>query len=71
MRSIKNIGFLAAASLLCAFANLSSSKWVRKSIDFTTGSKSKQATIYLKKSLTGKGFAWGDNFTLPLTPQVR
>lgn len=46
----------------------SSIQWTRKSIDFTTGPKATQATIYSRKSTEGGGFAWCDNITLPLRP---
>jgi len=49
-------------------ASLSGTEWTRKSIDFETGPEATEATIYLLKSSTGKGSAWCDNVTLPLTP---
>lgn len=41
-------------------------EWTRRSIDFTTGSKDTEATVYLLKASPGEGFAWCDNVTLPL-----
>ena len=48
----------------------SSTEWTRKSIDFATGPTDTEATVYLLKSTTGGGHAWGDNFTLPLRPHL-
>lgn len=47
----------------------SSSEWVRKSVEFTTGPGDTKATIYLIKSSGSGGYAWGDNLTLPLRPK--
>jgi hypothetical protein len=52
-----------------ASISLSAIEWTRSSIDFTTGQKATEATIYLRKSSPGEGSAWGDNVTLPLTPK--
>ena len=54
-----------------AEANVSaaSGEWIRKSVEFTTGSENSKALIYLKKTTDGSGFAWCDNITLPLTPK--
>ncbi len=46
----------------------SSTEWTRKSIDFTTGPKATEATVYLLKSTAGGGHVWCDNLTLPLQP---
>lgn len=45
-----------------------STEWTRKSIDFTTGQKATQATIYLLKPTTAQAHAFCDNLTLPLQP---
>jgi len=44
----------------------SSTEWTRKSVEFTIGSGGTQATISLRKSTAGDGYAWCDNLTLPL-----
>jgi hypothetical protein len=42
--------------------------WVRKGVDFTTGPKGTEATVYLRIASAQGGHAWGDNLTLPLRP---
>jgi len=46
--------------------SLSEVAWTRRSIDFTTGPKATEATMYMLKSSQGDSFAWCDNVTLPL-----
>ncbi|HUT10106.1 MAG TPA: carbohydrate binding domain-containing protein [Thermoguttaceae bacterium] len=48
----------------------SDTDWTRRSIEFTTGPDSTEATIYLLKSSDGAGHAWCDNVTLPLRPSA-
>lgn len=45
-----------------------STDWQRHVIEFKTGSKSSQATVFVSKS-KGNGKAWCDNLLLPLTAQ--
>jgi hypothetical protein len=52
-----------------AAVSCTSTEWARRSIDFTTGPKATQATIYLLKSAEQQGHAWADNVTLPSKPK--
>ncbi len=45
-----------------------STEWTRLSLPFTTGSDSREATIFVSKASPSDGHAWCDNFTLPLRP---
>jgi hypothetical protein len=47
-----------------------SKKWVRKSIEFTTGAGARKATIYITTGSGTKGKAWCDNLTLPLAQRI-
>jgi len=50
-------------------ASSSSTEWTRQSVEFTTGPRATEATVYLLKSTPGEGHAWCDNLTLPLRPR--
>ncbi len=45
--------------------------WVRKCVEFTTGPKVTEATVYLRIPSDRGRHAWGDNLTLPLCPMQK
>lgn len=52
-----------------AEVSLASPDWERMNIQFKTGPQAREATIFMRKSSDGDGFAWCDNLTLPLNPK--
>jgi hypothetical protein len=44
-------------------------EWTRLMVEFTTGSDTGEATVFLEKTSPGPGHAWCDNVGLPRTPR--